>query len=199
MTTFGTAALGALHHRQGAPGGGCEGAGSPAQRVTPAFQKSKSAHLPRTLALSPGARAPGSAISMTFSKAGVRGEGGVLMSFNSLPKFSNFLGWSARREESHQALPIPTLTSSTPPPRAGSGRRTSRTDPSRDGVGGAGVGPASAAARRRLGRARLLRFGANYKVSPAATSPGTARRGEAGALSPAAQLEAPQRRRRPQR
>lgn len=43
------------------------------------------------------------------------------------------------------------------------------------GAGWAGVGRASAAARWRLGRGRLLRFGANYKVAVAAASLGTAR------------------------
>lgn len=55
-----------------------------------------------------------------------------------------------------------------------------------------GVGPASAAARWRLGRARLLRFGANYKVAVATAS-------KAGAQSPAAQRRCPAPRRAPRR
>lgn len=80
--------------------------------------------------LSPGARTPGSAISVTLPRAGaacvcVLGGGErILMSFNSLPKFPNYLGSSARREETHQAVAPSRLT-----PRAGSGGCTSRDRP----------------------------------------------------------------------
>lgn len=110
---------------------------------------------------------------------------GDLISSRCLPKFPNYLTLSPGREGSRKRPPAPP-----PPPR---GSPPARTDPSRDGVGGGGVGPASAAARRRLGRAHLLRLGANYKVAAAAASPGTARGGEAGALRPAVQPAAPRR------
>lgn len=64
--------------------------------------------------------------------------------------------------------------------------------PSRQASARAGVGPASAAARWRLGRARLLRFGANYKVAVATAS-------KAGAQSPVAQRRCPAPRRAPRR
>lgn len=72
------------------------------------------------------------------------------------------------------------------------GSRVLRGRPLPPGVGAAGVGPASAAALWRLGRARLLRFGANYKVAVAAAS-------EAAAQSPAAQRRCPEPRRAPRR
>lgn len=110
---------------------------------------------------------------------------GDLISSPCLPQFPNYLRLSPGREGSSKR-PL------TPPSPGGAGS-SARTDPSRDGVGGGGVGPASAAARRRLGRAPLLRFGANYKVAAAAASPGTARGGEAGAPRPAVQPAAPRR------
>lgn len=118
----------------------------------------------------PGARTPGSAISFTR---------GNLISRHALPQCPHASLCHRPRGE---------------PPAAPS---PGRAGPSRGGGGAGCVGPASAAARRRLGRARLLRFGANYKVAPAAASPGTARRGRRSETRSAAR--SPRRRRDPRR
>lgn len=96
--------------------------------------------------------------------------------FVSSPEFLT-ARWGASGAHSH------------PPP---SGAACCGDVPSRQASARAGVGPASAAARRRLGRARLLRFGANYKVAVAAAS-------EAAAQSPATQQRCPAPRRAPRR
>lgn len=78
---------------------------------------------------------------------------GDLISSHPLPNFPNCLGVSPGRGVRRHT---------GPPPGPGPLFRRGRC--------AAGVGPASAAARRRLGRARLLRSGTNYKVAPAAAA-----------------------------
>lgn len=115
--------------REGAPRGGGGAAGSPARSGSTALRKSKSVHLPRASTL-PWSPHPRERNFSDFTPGGggvcvcVGGGERILMSFNSLPKFPNYLGSSPRREETHQAVAPSRLT-----PRAGSGGCTGRDRP----------------------------------------------------------------------